>query len=382
MEAKGVRGKTYAELAAAVEQAMEQGFAPNLAIVFGSAIHDLAAVRAIFADAGIDLFGASTAGEILATGSDECVSDQSLVALLLTLDRAAYRLHLFDAHARSPYAAGQDVGQWARGTFANPAVLIMISGAATADGLPTQIDCEQVVSGIVSAAGERMPIYGCGAGDDLQFSETVVFTNEGLSSQSVLALSLDQAQVEVHGVVAGGWQPVGMEMTITSAEANIVHTIDHMSALTIYNEYLGLTEDSEIKLLEYPLHVVRPEGYAVLRSPFLPLQHGSLLYAGTVSEGSRVLFSASPGPEIIDQALEVIRGLHHRATEADALVLFSCVCRHLALGPMAEDEIQPMQQLWNAPLIGLYCYGEIGATNLGRCDFHNAMYVLVTLKER
>lgn len=111
-------------------------------------------------------------------------------------------------------------------------------------------------------------------------------------------------------------------------------------------------------------------------------QPGSLFFAGAVREGSRVRFSTSPGVEIIDEALEEMRKLREQVPNAEALVLFSCACRHMALGPMAEDEIRPMQQLWNVPMVGLYVYGEIGVNDRGRCDFHNETCVLVALAEQ
>jgi hypothetical protein len=53
-----------------------------------------------------------------------------------------------------------------------------------------------------------------------------------------------------------------------------------------------------------------------------------------------------------------------------------------ALGPLAEDEVRPIQQLWNVPLAGYYTYGQIGKNDVGLCDYFNDTLVLVTLNER
>src|SRR4030095_10471815 len=107
----------------------------------------------------------------------------------------------------------------------------------------------------------------------------------------------------------------------------------------------------------------------------------SRVYAGTVGEGAKVRFSCSPGAEITEQALGEFRALHARVPDPDALILFSCKGRHMALGPLAEDAGGHMQQLCGRPMLGFYTYGEIGRNAAGATDFHNETCVLVTLKE-
>ena len=375
MRARGVQGGTPAEVAAAVEDSRADGFAPTLAIVFASVAHDLADVGAVFAAAGIDVFGASSAGEILAAGQEDCVYEQAIVGLLLDLDRAAYRLGLIDGRDQADDAMGRATGAWVADTFAEPALLVMVAGM-WADG-------DRVLRGLLAATGGAVPVYGALAGDDLRLRETIVFTNGAVANRGVLALSIDRTRVEVRGMAVCGWEAVGGERRVTKAEGTVVHTLDGVPALDVYRDYLGLTGDSDIKLLEYPLQLARDDGSMVLRAPFAPGPAAdSLFCVATVPEGSTVRFSAAPGPEISDRALEEVGELQRRMASADALVLFSCLCRHLALGPAAEDEVQAMRALWGAPLVGLYSYGEIGPNSAGRYDFHNQTCVLVALNER
>ena len=248
-----------------------------------------------------------------------------------------------------------------------------------ATGLTT--DGEQIVRGLQSEVGAGTPIFGGLAGDDLRFTQTFVFTGRKITSQGGIVLAFDGDRVALDGIASSGWVAVGAEKTVTKAEGNVVHTIDGVPALDLYKDYLGLELDSDIRIPEYPLQIQR-EGYSVLRAALTSVPDTrSLVYAGTVPEGAKVRFSCSPGSTITEQTLGEFRTLHGRVPDAEALILFSCKARHMALGPLAEDEVVPMQQLWNRPMIGFFTYGEIGRNAEGATDFHNETCVLVTLKE-
>jgi hypothetical protein len=94
-----------------------------------------------------------------------------------------------------------------------------------------------------------------------------------------------------------------------------------------------------------------------------------------VPEGAKVRFSMPPGSEIIDHAIEQMTDFSKQNPRSDAIVLFSCKARHLALGPTVEDEISAVHKQWKVPLVGFFSYGEIGPVSQGRCDFHN--YTLI-----
>ena len=383
MDVRALRAGSVAEVGEVIGRLRSEGFVPTLAVAFASISHDLEALRETLANAGLDVFGASSAGEMMVTGrdgerSDEAVATQSIVVMFLALDRAAYRIRLFDEEEQSPDAIGERIGAWARDAYAQPALVVMPAGLF--------FDAEPLVQGIERAAGaaqrSQIPIFGGKAGDDWKLGSPVVFDRDRVADAAVAVLCFDGDRVAVRGVAASGWQAVGAERTVTRAEGNAVHTIDGIPTQHLYREYLGPGAGTEIPLIELPLQVAR-EGYAVLRAPLMAAPDSeAILFSAPIAEGSRVRFSMSPGEQIIDASLEAMGALHAEAPSAQALLLFSCVCRHAALGPMAEDEVVPMQQLWDVPLIGLYAYGEIGRNDIGRCDYFNDTLVLVALEER
>ena len=376
MDIRTFRVTDESALSAALADLQSTGFPGRLALVFTTTGIAKQGIHRTFAQAGYDVFGATTAGEIHVE-EDDCVFDDSIVVGVLAVDRTAYALRLFPANGLKDHELGAQVGAWAKSQFAQPAILI-VSGGMSADG-------EQILAGVQTRTGADTPIFGGLSGDGQRFAESFVFTADELSNAGVLALVFDGKRVEMRGMAASGWQPLGVEKVVTKSEGNVVHTIDGVPALDLYREYLGLTSmartDEAMALGEAPLQIVR-DGYTVLRAAMVAdPEKRSLTFAGTVPEGSRVRFSTSPGPEIADQALQAMQRLHAAGAQADALLMFSCAARRFSLGPLAEDEIRPIQELWDAPLVGLFTYGEIGSVDSNRSDFHNETCVLVTLRE-
>jgi hypothetical protein len=376
MYIKTFRGQNIGEIQRELSTVLAEGDRPTLGIVFGSAVHDLAQLSTLFKQAGIDVFGASTAGEIIADGSAECVYNETIAGLLLTLKKEYYKISLIDSHNKSSYQMGCEAAEWALSMFSHPAVLL-VSAGLNADG-------EQIVRGVVEVSHGQIRLYGGLAGDDLQHMKPVVFTHDALSAQGIVVLALDNDAIDVEGTSASGWQGVGAIKTITKAEGNVVYTIDDQPALDVYKRYLSSFGVNDVQVnAEYPLQVMRPEGYYVLRSVMrVDEASKSLIYAGTVPTGAKTKFSVFPGTEIINAAKEEMAALRQDTSQADFLLLFSCATRQLALGPMVEDEVKYMQQLWDVPLLGFFTYGEIGMNKSGNCDFYNSTCVLVTLKEK
>jgi hypothetical protein len=127
----------------------------------------------------------------------------------------------------------------------------------------------------------------------------------------------------------------------------------------------------------------REEGLPVVRTPMLfNQQDRSIVFAATVPEGSRFQFSLLPSFEVIENVISEFKRKKEESPDADALVLFSCKGREFAFGPWIEEEIQNIAKLWDAPMAGFLCFGEIGKTRNARSEFNNLTCSLVLLKEK
>jgi hypothetical protein len=360
------------ELESRLEDALKEGTKPTLAIVFSSVAHDLKAVGAAFAKHDIGVFGASAHAEIF---NDE-VHEESIVAMLLDVSRNAYQLRVFQGQEKSSVQVGKSVGEWAK-TFCDNPVFMVMSAGYRANG-------EDIVNGIVEAMGRQVPLFGGMAGDDYKVQESFVFDGSRVISNGVSALIFDGNVIGLQGVAFSGWKGIGTTKTVTKAQGNVVYEIDGEPALDMYTKYLdfgGKPADIAVAS-QYPLLLNRDDGSSVLRVPLHINDDKSLVYAGSVPEGSKVRFGMASGPEIIDRAIEQITAFKQQALKCEAIVLFSCGARHIAFGPMVEDEISAVRNLWNVPLVGFFTSGEIGPVLNGRCDFHNDTLVPVLIYKK
>ena len=375
MKAKNIYGENIAEIRQRYIDATEDGFAPTLAIVFCSIIQDRRALIDFFKEKNIEIFGCTTAGEIL----DDEVYEHTSVIMLLNMKKESYKI--FFQEGSDTYIISNNLAKFARTTFDNSSIIIVSSGLT--------IDAEQIIKG-VKDFDENMPLYGGLAGDDLTMKASYVFSNGLESSNALIALVLDDEKIKVRGLATSGWDDIGIEKTITKSSGNIVYTIDDEPAVDVFVKFFKFTDSvdnrSEIVAMnfaQYPLQLKKDDGSVVLRSPLMvDIDSRALIFAGGIPEGSRVKFSVPPGFDLIEKTAEKVSALKENIADPDAVLMFSCKARHLALGPMTGDEAGKIRSIWDKPLIGFFTYGEIGASKESVCNFHNATCSMVVMEER
>ena len=77
-----------------------------------------------------------------------------------------------------------------------------------------------------------------------------------------------------------------------------------------------------------------------MRTPMIAnWNDGSLVFAASVPQGSRVKFSMLPGFEVVDNVVGEFNEYSKIADDADAMIMFSCLGREIAFGPYMSDEI-------------------------------------------
>ena len=371
MNTKVISAKSIKELETGYQNAILDGYSPTLAIIFCSVTQPLEQVRAFFAQVHVPVFGCTSSGEI----TNSIYFEEGMTVMLLDLPIDIFSIKLFHNTENSSYKLGQEVAAWVNSIFEMPALLVLSAGL--------QADGEALVNGVIESLNNEVPLFGGLAGDDLKMQGTYAFTETKITGTGVLVLAIDNSRVEVNGLAVSGWKGIGTIKTITKSEGNVVQMIDDQPALDVYSRYLNINiGDDHTLAAEYPLLVMRDDGTFVLRAAMLINPDKSMVYAGSVPQGSKVQFSVPPSNEIIDFALENLSKFKQTRGNADAVILFSCKGRHLALGPMVEDEVAAIHDLWGAPMTGFFTYGEIGPTTSGRCDFHNNTLTLVMLHEK
>lgn len=389
MKAKTIKGKSPDEIEVALKQCLAgQDFRPSLAIVFMSIKQDREAVCILLENMGISIFGSTTSGEFI----DEEIGEGSIVIMLLDLDPSFFKVLFFETGNSSTYEASKQLGVQGKNTYSRPAFIIA-SGWLHTDG-------EEIIKGIEDGFGSEVTVFGGMAGDDLMLREPLVFTYGKSSVTGLVALLLDEDQIDISGVATCGWKPVGTTKTVTRSSGNIVYTIDDRPALDLVIKYLGLDIDADSNTdvvtnigAYYPLQLEREDAPPVMRTAMLGnKENRSLICAGNVPQGSKIRFSLPPDFDAIDTVIEECTKLKNEIQQnADALIMFSCISRYLSFGIMTREEIERVKRVWNAPFIGFFSYGEFGKSlsadnekngNRGKCEFHNNTCCVVVLKEK
>lgn len=379
MKAKTLSSASTTELHSALQQAVYDGYHPTLAIVFTSIKHDRNSICEMLHEKGIQIFGATTSGEFI--GSE--ISEGGIVVMLLDIDPAHFKISFLETQANSAYEAAKQVGAEGKKAFDHPAFIIA-SGWVHTDG-------EMIVQGIEEGFGSEVTVFGGMAGDDLALREPFVFTFGQQSVTGLVAIIINQDKIDVKGVATCGWKPVGITKTVTKSSNNVVYTIDDKPALDLVIKYLGLNIDNDVSEnmvvnlgAYYPLQLERENAPPVMRTAMLGnRQDRSLICAGNVPQGARVRFSLPPDFDVIDTVVNECSGLTtDGADRADAVIMFSCISRYLSFGVMTGEEIERVIEVWNAPFIGFFTYGEFGKSKNGKFEFHNNTCCVVALKEK
>ena len=379
MKTKTIKGKSPEEIREALAECLADDFNPTLAIVFMSFKLDIDTVCELLDHEGIQIFGATSSGEFISSEIEE----ESIVIMLLDLNPLHFKLVFLEAGEHSDFEIAKQLGEEGKKTFSNAAFII-------ASGWSSEIDGEEVINGIENGFGGGATIFGGMAGDDLSLTGPKAFTHGKSSVTGLVALILDQDKVEVSGVATCGWKPIGITKTVTKSEGNIVYTIDDEPALDLVAKYLGLNLDKKFNNTVfdlggyYPLQLEREDAPPVMRTAQMGnIENRSLICAGNVPQGSKVRFSLPPDFDVIDTVVEECTEVKSdQIQDADAVIMFSCISRFLSFGVMTSEEIERVSEVWKAPMIGFFTYGEYGKSKGGQHEFHNNTCCVVAFKEK
>ena len=375
MKAVNIKGTTVQEIESAFAKAVSEDFQPTLAIIFCSMEQDRVGLTNFFDSKGVDIFGSTTAGEIL----DDEITEGAAAIMLLDIKREHYEL--FKKASTDTKATARAMAETGKSTYAKPAILVLSSGLT--------VNADHIISS-VQEVDPTIDLYGGLAGDDLKMTASYVFSNDFSTENGLLGLLIDTDKVTLKGLATSGWDNIGVEKKITKSEGNILYSIDNEPALDVFVKFFQFTENLHdraeviaMNFAQYPLQMQKKNGNTVLRSPLMVnMEDRSLIFAGGIPEGSTVQFSVPPGFDLVDKTRDAVLGIKDTIANPDAVIVFSCKARHLALGPIMEDEAGKLRGIWDKPLIGFFTYGEIGAAKDSSCDFHNGTCSLVALQEK
>ena len=385
MKSKSIKGNSTEEIQAALDQAMEDGFKPSVAVVFISIKQDRASVLNMLKQKNIEVFGASSSGEFI--NGHQTVG--GIVILLLELAPEKYKIIFEEIKEDNLNESISQLANKAYAQFQNPS-LIICSTSIRQNG--DWLDGKSVVNAMEQSFGPERIFFGGMAGDDWELKQSFVFTGENVTDYGISALVLDGDQITMSGMAITGWKPMGIKRTATKSKNYFLYEIDGQPAVELYMKYLGkesklLGKDFNIfkeLSLEYPFITERGENETLLITPReINREENALVLDMPLPEGSKFWFAQPPEFDIVEEVLSKAAQLQESTNDyADALLVFSCAGRQPVLGPLATEENDGLAEVWKTPMAGFFTYGEYGRSFHGKANFHSGACCWVALKEK
>jgi small ligand-binding sensory domain FIST len=253
------------------------------------------------------------------------------------------------AVAGMPDLDGTDVAFMLVDPYSFPAEPLLDQIAEDQPGLP-------VLGGLASA--------GDGAGSTLLMCDGEV-VSEG-------AVGVTLAGVDVRTCVSQGARPIGPEMAITAADANVIHELASKPALERLKSAIGELDPEERELAGSGLLIGividenRPE---YLRGDFLVRgllgadeESGSIAVGERVRVGQTVRMQVRDGHSADEDLREVLGHLTDELAGPPAgALIFTCNGRGSHMFEVPDHDAAALDQaLGGAPVAGFFCAGEIG----------------------
>ena len=379
MKAKTIKGNSPAEIEAALDEIMNDGFSPTLVVITLTNMYHVDELRSVFDKHDIAIFGITTPQKFTEHG----IETADIVAMLLDMKPENFTIVLNEYEHSSAYEAGHKTGISGKNAFKNPGFII--------SPIDFKMSGDELIRGLTDAAGKDVSIVGGVAGNPTDFSG-ILFTRTASTKGGILALIIDLDNIAINGLAVSGWKPVGTTKKITKSKGAWVYTIDDKPAMGVIQRFLGDDVVSPDKTfngllpsdLGYPLQFQRASGNSIMKPVlFWNTEDQSIMVGSEVNDGDIFRFSLPPDFDAIDVVVDstkIIKAKH--MPDADALFVFSCVGRLGTFGPMISSEIEGLAATWDKPMLGFFSLGEFGKLDEGQCEFHGTTVSWVALKEK
>ena len=378
MKAKSIKGSSIEEISNSLQQIISDEYIPTLAFVFMSFTQDIDGIIEILDKYSIAIYGTTTNGEI----NDEDILEGAISILLLDIPLSYFKVFFEVLDYKNPGETSKRLCNKALQYFKNPAFFIASSNFF--------INYSELLRSFSEILGNNVDVYGGVSGDDnLMIDNQLVFTNNNKNKSAVVAVVFDQDKLSIKGKIFCGWNPVGTVKTVTKSKGNKIYEIDGQSAFDITLKYAGIKQlpkdYGELVILvsrTLAMQFFKEEGEPVTLIGMIDKDDGSMTVHQDIREGTKMRFVLPPDFEVVDQIRKSFDELKTAIPHPDAVLVYSCSARIDVLGPIVQDEIKEIYKIWDAPMAGFFCNGELARANKGNLEIHNLTACGVALKEK
>ncbi len=320
-----------------------------------------------------DIIFCSTAGEI----AGDQILDNSAVCTAIQLEKTKIKIHRQTIrHTDDSFECGQHL---ANAMLADDLKSILILSEGTIS------NGDFLIQGVNSVVPHNVLVTGGLAGDSGRFTQTYVGVNEVAQPGVIASIGFYGDDIQVSHGSQGGWTEFGPIRTVTSAEKNVLFTMDNVNALELYKRYLGERADElPGSALLFPLCIIGDDGSMLVRTILnIDEEKGSMTFAGNIPNGAKVQFMMANFDHIIEGA-EDAAAQNDAVEKPDLAILISCVGRRIVLGQRTEEELDAVIERIgdNTTYCGFYSNGEISPIMESvTCALHNQTMTITTFKE-
>lgn len=352
---------------------------PNLVIAFGDVdwISDQVFMEDLRGKLGkVEFVGCSTSGEI----SNKGLFDGSMVLTAIKFDSVSSKVKsIVQKVGTDQLQTGRDLGKAANGQ--DLVAIFLLAPGLTVQGSSLLHGLKEII--------EQVPMVSGGlAGDNGKFKRTVVFKDDKVFDDHVVAVAFYGARLKMKHSARAGFRSFGGVRQITKAKENIVFEIDNEPALKVYKQLLGKhAEELPATGLMFPFAMLNNQlsETGLIRAVLNidePAQ--SLVLAGDVQSGTFFKLMRGENQSLIAGAKEAAEVVAADVPPNSLAFLVSCIARRMVMGEAVEDEIEAaIGELSNCKNVaGFYAYGEFGPFfTQGDCQLHNQTMTISILSE-
>lgn len=224
------------------------GSAADLALVFATVQHDLAAIRTGLRQAlgnGTRLVVGGAVGAI--TNEAYGYAGYQLGLALIALDHTRLTLLSAGDLDEGEHAVGETLGKQLHRTLAdNPeqAVILLYDSKSVRSGRGKLNMATPLLAGMRRQLGNLPPLAGAGLIGDMSGSPMPQLIDDAICSQQAIALAF-HGGIQMDSIILHGCQPGSDYFRITRADGNLLYELDGRPVLDVISELLGHTVPPE-----------------------------------------------------------------------------------------------------------------------------------------
>lgn len=316
------------------------------------------------------------------------VREEGYVAGVLGLGGASQEFAvaaLEDIQADS-YGKGEELGRMLRAQAdAAPAAVVLHYDALS------RVDPESFVQGLYRSV--QCPIVGGASAHSFNYrnlQETYQYFGDRVLTRAAVAFALP-GELSVEIASCHGCSPVGVELTVTRAEGNVLYELDGRPASDVWEEICGKISDkhnqSSALAIGVPVASGGPADYLVRAGYVIDPATGSVALGPAIKTGTRIMLHHRTMEDVLGGAREMGGELARRIGDrkVKAVLGFECGARtkpFLGTEATIQENVELQQAVGDdeTAWIGMFPWGEVYPIG-GSPTFHNYSYPVIAILE-